>query len=69
MPQLFFLRLHSFLKVTYPEGQDGYDLPESLSSQILLLGQWRGPLSPGSEPSVVVEVQSLGWASQADRGA
>lgn len=53
----------------YPEAQDGHGLPESPSSQTPQPGQWRGPLSPGSEPSVVAEAQSLGQESQADRGA
>lgn len=71
MPQPFSLErtVYPFLKVTHPEGQDGQDLPESLSSQTLQPGQWRGPLSPESGPSVVVEAQSLVWESQEDRGA
>lgn len=50
-------------------GGDNHALPESLSSQIPQPGQWRGPRSLGSEPSVVVEVQNREWEAQGDRGA
>lgn len=49
-----------FLRVKSQRGRDGHALPESLSSQTLQLGQWRGPQSLKSEPFVVVEAQSRG---------
>lgn len=58
-------QLYPCLQVTHLEG---HLLPESQNSRTLQLGQWRGPLNPGSEPSVKVEVQSQRQEVQGDRG-